>query len=162
MATIGVDCHITLAHSEIDGGTPYGFLLSDLDIDLVGGGVQLIRQNVSGGFNWAWYKFKIMVGDGLRNPNGTPHTPTKSQDYLKLLEFLTKTQDIILTDDTGSTSNLSALGYVADIRLMKSKYICKVTLTNLAYYYPPVPADVLAASFWDSPLTWDTSYWRGA
>ena len=28
MPTIGTDCHITLSHPDVNGGQPYGFILS--------------------------------------------------------------------------------------------------------------------------------------
>lgn len=162
-STIGVDCHFTLQHPDIDAGAAYGFIVSAEDNDLAREGAQIIRSNVGGAWGisyYSWIKLKVIMQDNMINPDGSIHAETKAAMYAKLAQFMTKTGNITFTDSIGVTSDLSFFGYFSDERISPDKIIAKITLSNLNAYYPPVDPIALNASIWDGVLTWDTSYWR--
>lgn len=160
MPTIGEDCHITLAHPLVNGGSAYGFLVSEEAGGSRPGGVQITRQVLSDGNTLVWVLFDIVMADHALNPDGSPHAKTRAQDYAMLLQYLAQRSDINLQTPVGTIVNLFAVGYTADERHLPYSSIIKCQLNNYGIYWPPVDPDLLAQSFWDSALTWATSYWR--
>ncbi|HNS07173.1 MAG TPA: hypothetical protein PKZ26_08900 [Anaerolineaceae bacterium] len=164
--TLGQNCHVILSHAEIDSGAPYGFV-SPKDGTVRECGAQFIRQVESESTTYTdivtgtrlWINFDIICADDLLEPNGAEHTPTRLQDYAKLLDFLSKPSGIQCTTPVGTFTNLGALGFSADERHLPKHSIIRVQLNNVGFYFPPADPEKIAASVWDGPLTWETSYW---
>ena len=160
MPTLGEDCHVILAHADIDAGVGYGFI-SPKDDSIKSEGVQIVREVSSDDAGVRlWVHFDILMADSLINPDGSTHSYTRAEDYAKLLEFLDKPDGITLVCPAGALLRLGALGWTADERHLPSSTIVKVQLNNIGYYFPPIDPDILALSVWDGTLTWETSYWR--
>jgi len=159
MPAIGTDCHITLAHVDIDGGAAYGFLVN-VNHRIYPEGVRINREVISSGMIQVWLYFDVLLADDLLNPDGTIHAQTRAQMYSKLLQFLDMPSGIEVATPVGTFSNLGALGFTADERHMPLSSLVKVQLNNAGYYWPPVAPELLAQSVWDGVLTWNTSYWR--
>ncbi|HWQ45261.1 MAG TPA: hypothetical protein VN376_00260 [Longilinea sp.] len=157
--TIGQNCHITLSHPEVDGGTPYGFLC-DLDSKIMPGGVRVVHEVISDGTQVVYVHANILIAENMHNPNGSLHTAGRPAMYAKLLQYFTKTSGVVLSSPIGGFTNLGFLGYSLDERHNPSFSLIKVQLNNVGYYWPPVDPEVLALSLWDGTLTWATSYWR--
>ncbi|MBP8996741.1 MAG: hypothetical protein KBG10_00480 [Anaerolineaceae bacterium] len=165
--TLGDNCHIILSHPDIDSGAGYGFVCSK-DGSIRAEGVQVIRQVESLTTVYAeahastmlWITFDILCADDLRDPNGAKHPKTRAQDYAKLMQFLLKTEGIILQTPVGAFANLGALGFSADERHHPRFSIIKCELNNVGFYFPPVDPQALTLSVWDGSLTWETSFWR--
>jgi hypothetical protein len=161
MPTIGQDCHITLTHSALNGGQPYGFLINEEPGESTRpGGIQITRQVNSDGGILVWVLFDILLADRATNPDGSTHAFTRQQDYNMLMQYLAQTSNIILTSFMGAIVNLFAVGFTADERHMPAFSIIKCQLNNFGIYFPPVDPATLAQSLWDGNLTWSSSYWR--
>ena len=156
---IGQDCHITLTHTDINGGQPYGFLVQE-ETGTRPGGVQITHEVDTNGTTRMWLYFDIVLSDHAINPNGSAHTPTRAQDYALLLQYLSKLDGLILDTPVGSFLNLGAIGWTADERHLPSSSLIKCQINNNGVYWPPVDAATLNLSIWDGTLTWSTSYWR--
>ena len=164
---LGENCHLILAHAEIDSGAPYGFI-SPKDHTVREEGAQFIRQVESDSTTYTdissgtrlWINFDVICADDLIEPTGAQHAKSRLQDYAKLLEYLSKPSGIQLTTPVGSFPNLGALGFSADERHYPRHSIIRCQLNNVGFYFPPVDPAFLDLSIWDGPLTWETSYWR--
>ncbi len=159
MATIGSDCHITLAHAAIDGGEPYGFLVV-VDRGIRPGGIQIKREVSTEGEMLVWVYADILLADNAVNPDGSTHSSTRAEDYARLLLFLDQREGLEMVSPAGALTNLGALGFTADERHMPDHAVVKCQFNNAGSYYPPVAPELLAQSIWDGPLTWETSFWR--
>jgi hypothetical protein len=157
--TIGVNCHITLGHAQVDGGAPYGFLVNP-DDKIKAEGIRVVRLAVSDGTTQVWVYFSVLMADNLINPDGSKHTDTRVQMLSKLQQFLQFTSGLVLTGPIGAYLNLGALGYCTDERHTPQKSQVNCNLNNVGFYWPPVDPAILVSSVWDGGLTWATSYWR--
>jgi hypothetical protein len=157
--TIGTDCHITLTHPDVNGGSAYGFLC-DAQNNLVPEGFKIVREVITGVGTRVWIHFDVLLADGLINPDGSLHSDTRANMYAMLQLFLAETSDLMLTTFLGAISSLGALGFTADERHIAGMSVIKCQLNNVGFYYPPADPGVLALSLWDGTLTWETSYWR--
>jgi hypothetical protein len=163
-AQVGVNCHLTLAHTGIDGGQPYGFVLAAAPRSRPEG--VLIQREVFGeetaqyGSMRVWVYCNLLLADDLLNPDGTRHTASRGQMYSKLMQFLERREGITLTCPAGTLLNLGALGFTAREVHFASHATVDVQLNNVGYYWPPVDPATLELCVWDGPLSWDTGYWR--
>jgi hypothetical protein len=161
---IGQNCHIILSHPDIDAGAEYGFILNK-DDSIREQGVQFKREVVTNTVTLIpstnlWIYFNILLGDAVINPNGARRGIDRETDYLKLLEFLDKTDGIAITTYVGTFPSVGSVGWSADERHLHDHSIIYCNLNNIGYYYPPVDPELLLLSVWDGTLTWETSYWR--
>jgi hypothetical protein len=161
---IGVDCHVTLAHADIDDGQPYGFVLAAAPRSRPEG-VMIQREVFSEetaqyGAIRVWVYFNLLLADELLNPDGTAHAASRSQMYSKLMQFLDKQEGITLTCPAGTLLNLGAVGFTAKELHFAGYATVDVQLNNVGYYWPPVDPATLELCVWGGSLTWDTGYWR--
>jgi len=165
MPTIGTDCHITLTHPAVNGGLPYGFILSEQTRSRPEG-IQVTREVFSEEVAFydtgmrVWIHFDIMLADFLVNPNGSKHTQTRADSYAMLLQYLDQKDSINLESPIGTFVGLGALGYTAREKHFPTHSIVYCQLNNVGSYFPPVDPEILDQSIWDGSLTWATSYWR--
>lgn len=153
--TLGIDSSIILTHPAVNSGAAYGFLLKD-DIP----GVSIQRETSSNGVVQIRIFFTVLLADNAKNPNGSKHTPSKAQDYARMIDYLTRPSGITLTCAIGVFSDVGAIGLCAtEIHYPACSEIV-VQLSNAGIYYPPADPAYYDASQWDGTLTWDTSYWR--
>lgn len=156
---VGKDCHIILSHHEIDGGEGYGFLLAE-DEGIKSGGVQMTREVDSGGTTRLWLHFDVLLADRAVNPDGRMRTQSRSADYAKLCQFLSKQSEVSITSPAGTLLSLGAVGWTADERHQPGYALIKCQFNNIGVYWPPVDPALLLLSVWDGTLTWSSSYWR--
>lgn len=156
---IGKDCHIILSHPEIDEGEGYGFLLAE-DQGIKNGGVQITREVDSGGTTRLWLHFDVLLADRAINPDGKMRMQSRSVDYAKLCQFLSKRGKVSITSPAGILLSLGAVGWTADERHQPGFSLIKCQFNNTGVYWPPVDPDLLLGSLWDGSLTWSNSYWR--
>lgn len=156
---LGKDCHIILSHPEIDAGDEYGFLLAE-DQAIKSGGVQITREVDSEGTTRLWLHFDVLLADRAVNPDGRIRPQTRSQDYAKLCQFLSKRGQVSITSPAGTLLSLGAVGWTADERHLPGSALIKCQFNNTGVYWPPVDPDLLSLSVWDGSLTWATAYWR--
>jgi hypothetical protein len=108
----------------------------------------------------------VLLADRSVNPDGTMHTRTRTQDYVKLCQFLGKRWGVAVTFSAGTLVNLGAVGWTADERHMPSHALVKCQFNNVGVYWPPIDPLLLSLSVWavDDQLrggpTWNSSYWR--
>lgn len=107
---IGADCHVTLAHTDIDSGQPYGFVLAAAPRSRPEG-VMIQREVFSEetaqyGAMRVWVYFNLLLADELLSPDGSAHVASRSQMYSKLMQFLDKQEGITLTCPAGTLLNL--------------------------------------------------------
>lgn len=165
MPTIGTDCHITLAHPDVNGGLPYGFILST-ETRSRPEGIQITREVFSDVVAFydtgmrVWIHFDLMLSDLLIDPNGQRHTADRATMYAMLLQFLDQKEAINLESAVGTFVNLGALGYTAREKHFATHSIIYCQLNNVGSYFPPIDPALLDMSIWDGTLTWETSYWR--
>jgi len=158
-ALLGRDCHIILAHPEIDDGEGYGFLLSE-DQGIKSGGVQMTREVDSGGTTRLWLHFDVLLADRSINPDGSLRSQTRAQDYAKLCQYLSKQGGVSITSPAGTLFSLGAVGWTADERHLPGYALIKCQFNNVGIYWPPVDPEVIVLSVWDGILTWASAYWR--
>jgi hypothetical protein len=165
--TLGQNCHLILSHPEVNSGADYGFLCP-LGESPREAGVQITREVVSQSTEVTdtsqgtqlWFSFDVICADNLVDPDGQAHAASRSEDYARLLEYLAKPNELVLTTPVGAFSNLGALGWSADERHTPAASIVKCGLNNVGFYFPPADPALLALSLWDGSLAWETSYWR--
>lgn len=159
MPVIGSDCHITLQHPAVNAGQPYGFFL-DRNSRSRPEGIAITRQVITGLGLCVWVYFDILLADGLLNPDGSLHAASRETMYAMLMQYLEKTDGIILTTPIGALLDLGAVGFTADEVHLPQASLMRCQLNNVGYYFAPVDPAVLANSVWDGALTWASSYWR--
>lgn len=159
MATINTDCHITLSHNDINSSNPYGFLLQRAD-DENDPAVIIQRTITSDGEVEVKVFFNVLLADDLIEPDGGPHTPTRSTDYDMLMDYLAELEGVTLQCAIGAVANVGASGHSATETHYPGYSVVACALTNAGLYYGPVDLTDFDNSEWDGPLTWATSYWR--
>jgi hypothetical protein len=164
MATVGVDCDITLTHPSVNGGDAVGFILKRAR-QTVSGLVTLRRQaykSVDGDYvDRLVFWMTLHIADQLLNPDGSRHQQTRSELYGYLEDFLAARTGITFTCQAGTWTDLHATLTVTTEYL--GRYTDEVVLQlNSGNLYEMLPIDTerFYASEWDGVLTWDTSYWR--
>jgi hypothetical protein len=159
MYTIGQNCHITLSHSTINAGQPYGFILQSEDRDR-GPAVSIQRNTSAEGVITIKVFFSIILSDQLINPDGSEHSDNKSQMYSRILEYLACKDGLELGTTIGFFSDIGASGHSATEIHFGPLSIVTCQLNNIGLYYPPADPEYYLASVWDGPLSWATSFWR--
>lgn len=157
-AQIGVNCHITLTHPDVNEGDPTGFILRQEGSQLPAVAIQ--RERSSNGDEEIHVFFEILLAEELMAPNGAPCPWTKAEMYAHLVNFLAVSDGIVLGFGGGVLSSLGALGH-ASTELHYPDH-CRVScqFSCVGAYFPPVPLADYQASLWDGLRTWATAYWR--
>lgn len=162
---IGIDCDIILSHPLVNGGAPYGFVLSP-DPQKAGSAFSIQRNLSAEGETFIFLFATILLADDLKNPDGSEHTDSKQTMYAMLLDFLSHTDEITITTFDGSFLGLGQIGHTStEMHLVDATYI-SLKFANLSAYHPPIASSLLFGSIWqDAPppvdaLTWETSVWR--
>jgi len=166
VAEIGIDCDIALTHPEVNGGEPYGFILTP-DPTHGRSGVSIQREvNAGTGEIHIYIFFTIMLADDLLNPDGSEHVDNREVMYAMLLEYLGKNSQICVSTVLGTWLGIGPLGHSAtELHLIKGSMV-SVKLANVSVYHPPVDSSAFLGSQWqpeppkEGALTWDTSLWR--
>lgn len=159
--TLGVDCHITLQHTAVNGGVAYGFILEhDARSPADGPAVSIQKEIDSAGMVNNRVFFSILLADDLINPDGTQHLDNRSTMYSMLLQFLAQTSHLILSFAAGIITELCSLGHVSTEMHYGSHSVVVCQLTDIGVYFSPADPVAFNASIWDGTLTWATSYWR--
>jgi hypothetical protein len=164
MATVGEDCDITLTHPGVNGGSPVGFILKRARAT-VSGLVTLRRQAYTlpeGGYTdrVTWW-MTILCSDDLNNPDGSRHERTREDIYADLLAFLAERTGITLTLYNGVYTDLHATLTVTTEYIGRLSDEVVLRLNNGAFTETvPIDRTRFYNSYWDGPLTWDSSYWR--
>jgi len=160
MPTIGSDCHIWLSHPNVNGGAAYGFLVDEDNNGSRPGGVQITREVSSDGSALIYVQFDVLMANNAVNPNGSPHTKTRLDDYFMLLEYLAQLSAINIATPVGVFLNLFAVGFTADERHLPKSSLVKCQLNNVGIFWPPVSAPTLSLCVWDGAFAWRDGYWR--
>lgn len=159
MPTIGIDCNITLTHADINAGEPYGFLLVNNKAEF-GPHFAIQRTVDSDGVTSIRCYFDVLLADDAIQPNGKPHTQSRSEMYAMIIAYLAKTEGVLFNTINGLYTNLGAYGHSATEMHYTSQAVIACMFNNAGVYYPPVDPEILNLSKWDGTLTWSTSYWR--
>lgn len=166
MPTIGTDCDITLTHPLVNGGDPYGFILTP-DPTYGRSGVSVQREiDLETGYTSIFIFFSILIADELSNPDGSDHTQTRSQMYSMLLDFLEQTSEICVDTVLGTWLGIGMMGHAATEQHLIKGSVISLKLANISEYRPPADPDTVFASAWqgspltDDALTWESSIWR--
>jgi hypothetical protein len=159
MATIGEDCHVTIAHAEINGGAPSGFITAR-EGSIRAGGAQVRREVYSDGTLKLTLYVDILLADSLVNPNGSPRAGSRAADYALLSRYLERRSGLEVGTPVGVFANLGALGHAANELHLPDRSLVRCQFNNAGTYWPPVDPALLTLSTWDGTLSWSTSYWR--
>mgnify|MGYP003975816561 CR=1 FL=1 len=159
MPTISTDCHITLAHADINGGDPYGFILQRSENEN-NPPVIIQRKVTSDGEVSINCYFTVLLSDDLINPDGSQHSNTRSAMYALLMDYLAELEGVTLSSPIGSIADIGATGHSATETHFAGFSLVACQLTNAGVYYGPVDLEAFSNSVWDGTLTWSTSYWR--
>jgi len=151
MPTIGVDCHLTLTHANVNGGNPYGFILSG-DAEGLGPATAIQREAFDDG-DGAYtdkrkYFFTVLLSDSLSNPDGTDHAGTKSAEYALLLSFFSQRTDITLTTPAGVFAGLKATAHHATETHFGAVMQIACQLNDLDAVYEPADTVLYLSSAW--------------
>ncbi len=158
-----------LAHPEVDGGQPVGFLVEPKN-EKYGPAVQVHWEkytNADGSFSdvrhlWA----TVMIADQLQNPNGSLHQETGAEMYSKLIELLTKPDQITLVTRMGAIAGLVGSGHVMEQQIYPEVVLVICQLTTRTNVFQPVNYDYYLRSAWvdedtyTGDMSWGNSYWR--
>lgn len=164
MATLGVDCDITLSHPSVNSGQPVGFNLRrsrENNTGLVTLRRQAYLQPDGSYQDRLMFWFTILAANELINPDGSICTYTRAEIYSYILEFLAQRSGIALTCAAGTFTDLYATLSTTLEYLGRDKDEITVSLNNgAATQTAPIDTTRFNNSLWDGPLTWATSYWR--
>jgi hypothetical protein len=154
---INQDCHITLTHPAVNGGAPYGFILEYTD--KYGAESTVQREVQTDGTSIIRYFFHVMLSDGLMEPGGAKHIPTRAAMYAMLQQYLLLA-GVTLGTVVGTFPNLAAIGHAATELHYQSLSIVQCQFTNAGLYFAPADPVLFNASIWDGDQFWSNSYWR--
>ncbi len=165
MATIGIDCDISLVHPDVNDGDPYGFVLSP-DPSNKGSSVSIQREVDEEGETQIYIFFTIVLADELKNPDGSMHSADRDSMYAMLLQYLALSEGVSIGTIMGTWLGIGPMGHSAtELHLVDGSYIsCK--MTNISSYRPPINSELFFGSEWqadvpaDDAFTWDSSVWR--
>jgi hypothetical protein len=157
--SIGSNCQITLQHNSVNGGNPYGFLLTGEDKNY-GAPVSVQHEQADDGSAKIRVFFCVLLADNLTNPDGTLHEDTRAQMYTMLLNFLNQPSGLTIMTSSVVFAGVGASGFSATETHYEALTLVTCQMNNTGPYYPaPDPGNYLL-SLWDGSLTWSTSYWR--
>lgn len=170
MATIGTDCDVRFIHPDINGGDPYGFILS---ADASGRAGISVQRSVSDGVTSIYLFLTVVCADDLKNPDGSDHTISRAADYAKLIDYLNVEENLSIDSVIGTFTGIAGIGHASTETHLPDATLIACKFTNISEYHPPtdVDPDVLLASLWwadvvppavidPAALTWETSLWR--
>ncbi len=149
MATIGTDCHITLQHPSVNGGSAAGFLLWRPDAH--GGDVEVTRTGFvlpTGALDSAVkIVVPIVTADTLINPNGARRGAVRAAEYLLYTQYLAAGSGISLAIPGHTFSGLYALGGSKE-KHYTSRDELTMVLTNgrLAKEWAPESSEVVRSA----------------
>ncbi len=162
---IGENCDIILSQPHVNGGDPFGFVLSP-DPQKSGSAFSIQRNIDSDGLTHIFLFATILLADDLKNPDGSEHADSKQTMYAMILDFLDQSEEFSISTYDGTFLGLGQLGHTStELHLVDAMYI-SIKFANLSAYHPPIDSDLFFGSYWhDSPpadgaFTWDTSVWR--
>jgi len=156
MPTISTDCHLTLTHPDVNGGDPYGFLLSPDD----GSPVIIQREITTSRELSVRVFFDAYLADSLLNPDGSVHTAAAAEMYARLVEYLAQTENLTLSFSGGTISNIGATGHSATEHHYPTHSVVACQFNNAGVYYGVLSSATYDNSIWDGTLTWASSCWR--
>lgn len=157
--TIGTNCQITLQHAAVNGGAPYGFLITGQDKDF-GPAVTAQHERASDGTTKIRVYFTVLLADNLANPDGTLHADSRASMYTMLLAFLQQSAGLTLTTPNTVFPNVGALGHSATESHYEALSVVTCQLNNVGAYFPAPDPLAFSLSIWEGTLTWSSSYWR--
>jgi len=157
--TIGQNCSITLQHNSVNGGAPYGYLLTGDDKNY-GAAVSVQHEQDSAGLTKIRIFFCVLLADSLTNPDGTLHADSRAQMYQMLLNFLNQPSGLTLITSAVVFANIGASGFSATETHYEALTLVTCQMNNTGDYYPAPDPGNYALSLWDGTLSWATSYWR--
>jgi len=162
---IGTNCDLVLVHPLVNGGDPFGFILSP-DPSKSGSAFSIQRNIDADGDTHIFLFATILLADDLKNPDGSEHADSKVTMYEMLLSFLDQSDEFSVDTFDGTFLGLGQLGHTAtELHLVEATYI-SIKFANLTAYHPPIDSDLFFGSIWqDTPaaggaFTWETSVWR--
>lgn len=161
---MGKNCDLILAHKDIGGGVPYGFVLAP-DPSQPTGTVSVQRER-SGDEQIIFIFFTLVLADDLINPDGSQHTDTRSVMYAALQEYLAKSDNLTVITHMGSFLGIGPLGHAAtELHMVNGTYV-SIKLSNVTAYRAPIPEATFYACLWadinnltGNELTWQNSFW---
>jgi hypothetical protein len=168
MSAIGQDCDILLYHHAVEAGTPIGFLLDRSR--LYHGSISVFRSAyrlADGSFgDQQVVSFTLLMGNGLINPDGSPHPGTTGEQYSDLFQLLNQHSEIgVITPDGIFSGMYSSGNYALEER---SGGVLRVTvqLNSDGNIFAPADRNRFEQSIWvdeltySGSMTWENSYWR--
>jgi hypothetical protein len=168
MAVLGQDCDLLLFHQDYQNGQPVGFLLDRSR--LYHGHISVYRsayRGADGSFNdQQVVSFTLLMGTGLVNPDGSPHTASAGLDYPALFTLLSLRSEIgVITADGVFSGLFSSGNYALEER---SGGVLRVTiqLSSDGNIFAPADQSRFEQSTWvdestyTGSMTWENSYWR--
>ncbi len=131
MPNIGIDCHLTLTHADINSGDAYGFVLDPASHWPEG--IVIKREVYTGDAQSMkiWVYFDVILADNLVNPDGSVHEQTRSEMYARLVEYLGEQEGLILGFALGAITDLGAIEYAAAEKHYAGYSSVRVQLTNV-------------------------------
>ena len=168
MPTPGMDCDITLAHPQVNGGQPVGFVLQPRD-RVTGPEVRLHHEVYSDAlaqpFDVRHLWFDVLISDDLLAPNGGRILGAASQMLANLTDIAAAHNNISLTTRLGVISGLSALQHALIYSIRHDHTVVTVHLTTHTTHFQPADPAYYFASIWQADaysgaMDWDNSYWR--
>lgn len=167
MATINSDCHLALIHPEVNSGQPFGFLLEDSREEGPALAIQRESHKDDDGnlVDSQKFFFTVLIGDSLRNPDGTYHQECAIEMYTSLLDFLSKHSSLAIETTRGTFSGLFSAGHFATETHFPGVSLVSVQLCSEAPSFFPADLEKFIQSVWQDPeypgsMNWSNSYWR--
>lgn len=152
---IGNDADILLIQNNINSGTPYGFLLAELEnerSDTIG---EIVGRNISqtrtlrSSDKHLWvteqdvvHFFSIICGASLTNPGSSNREQTEAEDLANLQQILTEVFEITLVTRFGAFSGLRADGHAVTITEYHNFTVAAVRLQTTGRNYTPIPYEI--------------------
>ena len=146
----GIHADILLQNQNINSGTPYGFLLVQLETiepeeigEKLGKNASQTRTlGESEKHGWTREQdvvhfFSIGLGDGQTNPGGSRRTETRKEDLNNLLSILSEIYEITLITKIGAYSGLKADGHAITITDYDDYSIAAVRLLMTGKNFKP-------------------------
>ncbi|MCJ7626549.1 MAG: hypothetical protein MUO76_23910 [Anaerolineaceae bacterium] len=165
MYTIGENCDLILIHEDVNGGDPYGFVISP-DPSKSGSSISIQRSLDDDDAVQIYLFATILLADELHNPDGSEHTDSRQTMYDMLLNYLEKIEGLSIGTVMGTYLGLGQIGHATtELHMVHASYI-SLKFGNVSTYHQPISSDLFFGSLWqdtppdDDAFTWDTSVWR--
>lgn len=165
MPALGEDCDLILIHDSVNGGDPYGFVLSP-DPSKTGSAISIQRSLDDSNDTQIYLFATVLLADELKNPDGSEHSDDRQTMYDMLLLYLEQLEGLSIGTVMGTYLGLGQVGHSAtELHLVDASFI-SLKFANMSTYHSPIHSDLFFGSLWhDSPpaadaFTWDTSVWR--